>query len=202
MGKRVVGEALARGHEVKAVVRRGGQLESLDPRAVACLGDAAVVEEVVLWSRDADLVVLAIRAASKHRGEQAATTRAVLEGVARVGARLLVVGGAAGLRVRSSGLALIDGPRYLPPAARPVAQASLEQLEACLSNQGVDWIYVAPPAELGPGQRRGGYRVGSDELLVDAQGRSAISMEDLAAVILDEAEHPTRSRACLTAAYC
>jgi len=34
------------------------------------------------------------------------------------------------------------------------------------------------------------YRLGTDELIVDTKGNSTISMEDLAAALLDEAEQP------------
>lgn len=49
--------------------------------------------------------------------------------------------------------------------------------------------------------RTGTYRLGRDELVVDAQGRSAISMEDLAVALLDEAEHPRHHRTRFTVGY-
>jgi putative NADH-flavin reductase len=39
------------------------------------------------------------------------------------------------------------------------------------------------------------------ELLLDAEGKSAISMDDLALAPLDEAGHPKHHRARFTAAY-
>jgi uncharacterized protein len=51
------------------------------------------------------------------------------------------------------------------------------------------------------GGRTGTYRLGGDELLVDAEGNSTISREDLAVALLDEAERPRHHRARFTVAY-
>lgn len=45
-----------------------------------------------------------------------------------------------------------------------------------------------------PGKRTGHFRVGADELLVDAAGNSSISMEDSAIAALDELERPAHIR--------
>ena len=60
---------------------------------------------------------------------------------------------------------------------------------------------LGAPAQLAPGERTGNYRLGTDELLVDAEAISTISMEDLAVVPLDEAERPKHHRTRFTAAY-
>ena len=49
--------------------------------------------------------------------------------------------------------------------------------------------------------RTGNYRLGADELLVDAAGISKISMEDAAVALLDEAERPRHHQTRFTAAY-
>jgi putative NADH-flavin reductase len=43
--------------------------------------------------------------------------------------------------------------------------------------------------------------LGTDELLVDAEGVSKISMEDVAVVLLEEAERPRHHRTRFTTAY-
>ena len=45
------------------------------------------------------------------------------------------------------------------------------------------------------------FHVVTDELLLDAEGNSTISMEDLAVVLLDEAEQPRHHRTRFTTAY-
>jgi hypothetical protein len=52
-----------------------------------------------------------------------------------------------------------------------------------------------------PGERSGKFRVGGDQLLVDADGKSEISMEDYAVALLDEAETPQHPDERFTVAY-
>ncbi len=65
----------------------------------------------------------------------------------------------------------------------------------------MDWAYLCPPAMLEPGERTGRFRLGDDELILDADGNSTISIEDLAVVLLDEAERPQHHQTMFTAAY-
>ncbi|MER6943952.1 NAD(P)H-binding protein [Nonomuraea sp. NPDC000554] len=198
VGRRVVAEALSRGHEVTAVVRDPSRAHGLgaDVRA----GDASDPRDVARLSAGQDVVITATRPAPGREGELAAVARALLAGLAGTGARLLVVGGAGSLTVPGTGGTVIDAPDF-PPSWRPIARACDEQLAACRADADVDWAYLSPAALLEPGERTGNYRLGADELLVDADGTSRISMEDLAVALLDEAERPKHHRTRFTAAY-
>jgi putative NADH-flavin reductase len=55
---------------------------------------------------------------------------------------------------------------------------------------GLDWTFLSPAAEIGPGERTGKYRTTGDQLLLDATGKSFISFEDYAVALLDELERP------------
>lgn len=115
--------------------------------------------------------------------------------------RLLVVGGAASLTVPGAGAAtVIDDPDY-PAAWRNIGLACNDQLEVCRAETVVDWACLSPAALLVPGERTGNYRLGDDELLVDSEGSSKISMEDLAVALVDEAERPKHHRTRFTVAY-
>jgi putative NADH-flavin reductase len=54
---------------------------------------------------------------------------------------------------------------------------------------------------IAPGKRTGHYRMGADELLLDAGGNSTISMDDLAVALVDEAERPKHHQTGFTVAY-
>jgi hypothetical protein len=54
----------------------------------------------------------------------------------------------------------------------------------------LDWTFISPSAELAPGERTGRFRLGSDALLVDAEGKSRISMEDFAIALIEELKRP------------
>ena len=199
VGSRVVAEALSRGHKVTAVVRDPARFHDVPAGADIRAGDATNVKDVVSLSAGQDVVIGATRPAPGNERELAAAAKALLAGLAQTGARLLVVGGAGSLTV-SGGGAVIDDPNF-PADWRDIALACNDQLEVCRAETRVDWAYLSPAALLAPGERTGAYRLGADELLVDAKGNSKISMEDLAVVLLDEAERPKHHRTRFTAAY-
>lgn len=201
-GSRVVTEALSRGHEVTAVVRNSSGFNELPATAKVLSGDVGNVEDVARVSIGQDVVISAIRPAAGHKSDAISTTRSLMDGLAQTGVRLLVVGGAATLTVPGTdGKMVIEDSNFLPVSARHIGKASADQLEACLAETRVDWAYLSPAAQFAPGERTGNYRLGTDELLLDAEGNSTISMEDLAVVLLDEAEQPKHHGVRFTAAY-
>jgi len=184
------------------VVRDPARFHELPAAGNARAGDAGKVEDVAELSAGQDVVISATRPAPGSENELVTAAKALLAGLTRTGVRLLVVGGAATLTVPGDGgTIVIDDPSLLSPAYRDLAQACTDQLEACRAEDGVDWAYLSPPALLKPGARTGNYRLGTDELLIDAEGNSTISMEDLAVALLDEAERPKHHRTRFTAAY-
>ncbi|CAM5591957.1 NAD(P)-dependent oxidoreductase [Streptomyces abikoensis] len=201
VGSRVVAEALSRGHHVTAVVRDAARFGELPSTAEARTGDAADADDVARLSAGQDVVIGATRPAPGSERQLVAATEGLLAGLARTGVRLLLVGGAGSLIVPGTGGAtVIDSPGF-PADWRPIALACNDQLAACRANRQVDWAYLSPAALLEPGERTGRYRVGADELLTDAEGVSAVSMEDLAVALLDEAERPQHHRTRFTVAY-
>ena len=202
VGSRVVAEGLSRGHEVTAVVRDPARIRELPAAANARSGDARSVKDVAELSAGQDVVISATRPAPGSEGELVTAVKALLAGLDRTGIRLLVVGGAATLTVPGAGgTTVIDAPTFLPSIYRDLALACGDQLEACRAEAGTDWAYLSPAALLEAGKRTGNYRLGTDELLVDGEGNSTISMEDLAVALLDEAEQPKHHRTRFTAAY-
>jgi putative NADH-flavin reductase len=201
-GSRVVDEALSRGHEVTAVVRNLAGSKNLPAGAKVLTGDASNAEDVAKISAGQDVVISAIRPDPNNKSETVATTNALMDGLAQTGVRLLIVGGAATLVVPGTGgKTVLEDENFLPVAARHIGKASADQLDVCLAETRVDWAYLSPAAQFAPGERTGNFRLGTDELLIDAEGISKISMEDLAVVLLDEAERPKHHRTRFTAAY-
>lgn len=204
VGSRVVTEALTRGHEVTAVVRDAARFGELHPDAAHRTGDAQDPEQIAELSAGQDLVVNATRPAPGREPEHAAISRALLAGLANTnGVRLMIVGGAGSLNVPGKeGVLAIDDPAYVPTAWRHIALASNDQYDAVrTADTEVDWTYLSPSALLEPGVRTGVFRLGTDELIVDAEGNSSLSMEDLAVALLDEAELPKHRRTRFTAGY-
>ncbi|GAA5092049.1 NAD(P)-dependent oxidoreductase [Nocardia iowensis] len=198
VGSRVVTEALARGHEVVAVLRDPARAAAVPAAAEVRIGDAADLDDVVTLSTGQDLVITATRPAPGREHELSGVTAVLLKALAHTGVRLLVVGGASTLVVPGSdGTTLHETPDF-PVELRPIARACADQLALCRAETVADWTYLSPPAELVPGERTGTYRSGSDELLTRPDGESTISMEDFAVALLDEAERPAHRRSRFT----
>jgi uncharacterized protein len=114
IGRRIVREALSRGHEVTGVVRDPAAVEAPDPRVRLVQGDATMADDVARVVRGADAVVSAISPRPNPRGlpapSLAANARALIAGLRAAGAkRVLYVGGASSLEV-APGKALADQP--------------------------------------------------------------------------------------------
>jgi putative NADH-flavin reductase len=202
MGRRVIAEALYRGHEVTGVARNSEGLNKLPASVDAQIGNAKNIDDVIKLSTGQDVVINSMRPSPGSESEIEQTTKTLMDGLAITGVRLLVSGGAANLIVPGThGKKVIEDPRYLPVAARDVAQASMQQYNIYLSETRVDWTYFSPAANLVPGKRTGIFRLGTNELIVDREGASTISMEDLAVAIVDEAQHAEHHQTRITAGY-
>ncbi|MFG2745351.1 NAD(P)-dependent oxidoreductase [Streptomyces chartreusis] len=146
--------------------------------------------------RPADVVILSVRTFPADREFLVGATRMVLDAAARLGVRVLVIGGAGALRSPGDpDLLVADNRAYVPDEYRAVALAGTAQLRTCEAHADADWVYLSPPAELEPGERTGRYRRGTDTLLTASDdGRSWISAEDLAVAVVDEVENPGTER--------
>ena len=201
VGSRVVAEVLFREHEVTAVVRTEAQLDQLLQTVTARVADVESSEHLAALIAGQDLVITAVRPPDGREKTLVPLTRSVLNASALAQVPVLIVGGAASLKVPGrNGATVVTDPGFLPDSVVPIARACFMQYELCAAETRADWSYLCPPAMLLPGERTGRYRVGSDVMLVDAEGDSRISMEDFAVALLDEAEQPKHRRARFTVA--
>lgn len=202
IGSRVVAEALSRGHAVSAVVRTAAQFAKLPKGATPCVGDAGDTTDVARSTADQDIAISAIRPSTGSEDQLAALTKAILDGVTRTNTRVLIVGGAASLKMPGQNdITVMTAADFLPDEVLPIARACMAQYALIRANTQANWSHLCPPAMLTPGGRTGKFRLGTDELVVDQNGNSAISMEDFAVALLDEAEQPKHHRIRFTAAY-
>jgi putative NADH-flavin reductase len=205
VARRIAREALDRGHEVVGVVRSASSVRSDNERLTIVKGDATDASSVAKTAKGADVIINALSPRPSPSGRAATSlpvaARALIEGAARAGVpRLIVVGGAGSLEV-APGVRLVDSPGF-PEVYKSESLNSAESLAVYRASSGdLDWTYISPAAEFGPGTRTGHYRTGNDALLVDDQGESFISFEDYAKAVIDEIERPTHSRARMTVAY-
>ncbi|WP_338506808.1 NAD(P)-dependent oxidoreductase [Pseudomonas poae] len=191
-GSQLLEEALRRGHSVVAIARN---TEKLVPRADVTVKqvdalDAHALQQAVSGS---DVVISAAHFATLPAS-------AVIEPVKQAGVqRLLVVGGAGSLLLPGGGR-VIDSAGF-PDEYRAEASAGAEFLEALRQEKELDWTFLSPSAEFVETERTGTFRLGQDELLVSAEGRSWISFADYAIALLDEVQTPRHSRQRFTVGY-
>ena len=202
VGSRIVSEALARNHSVTAVVRNEAQVESLPTSVTGRVADVTNTKQVSELIASHDVAISALRPPEGQEEILSDLTQAVLTASAQTGVRIIVVGGAASLKVPGlNGHTVLTAPGFLPDEVVPIAKACQSQFELCIADNEADWTYLCPPAMLTPGERTGQYRTGTDTLVVDADGNAAIAMEDFAVAMIDEAETPQHRRERFTVAY-
>jgi hypothetical protein len=192
VGSRLAEELLKRGHTLTGIARNVANIEE---KPGLCLkeADANQSEALAPLLAGHDVVISSTNFAF-------ADPLAVIGAVKKAGApRLMVVGGAGSLEV-APGMMLLDSPEF-PDAYKPEAIGGIEFLKALNSEKELDWTFLSPAAEFDPGERTGRYRLGTDQLLIDAQGRSWISMEDYAIAFVDELEEPKHSRQRFAVGY-
>jgi putative NADH-flavin reductase len=201
IGSYVRDEALARGHQVTAIVRHPENITVQDPRLNVVKADIleGKVDELV---KGHDAVISAYsagRSSSRVYDEQIEGYEAIISGVKQAGIkRLLVVGGASTLEV-SPGVQLID--TMSPEQITHGMLATREMLYMLRKEKELEWTFLSPAATIAPGERTGNHWLGKDQLLKNKEGESKISTQDYAVAMLDELEKPQHIRERFTAAY-
>jgi putative NADH-flavin reductase len=202
IGSFIRDEALARGHEVTAIVRHPEKITTQSPRLKVVKADVLKdnIDELV---KGHDAVISAYSPGSGSPdlcNEQIKGAKAIISGVKKSGVtRLLVVGGAGSLEV-APGVQLVETADF-PEQFKGGALATRETLYMLRKEKELEWTFLSPPQNLDPGERTGHYRVGNDQLLKDKNGESKISKQDYAVAMLDELEHPRHIRERFTVAY-
>jgi len=198
IGRCILNELLARGHQVTAVVRDPSKLEGTGATVVA--GDVLSSVSVAETAAGADAVVSAYGPPQTDTGLLLEAMRSFIAGLKQAGVkRFLMVGGAGSLAV-APGVELLDDPSF-PAEWRPIALAHRNALEL-LKTADLDWTSLSPAAWIAPGVRTGKFRLGQDELITDpATGKSHISAQDYAIALADELETPQHIRKRFTVGY-
>jgi hypothetical protein len=206
VGKRIMEEAVRRGHEVTAIVRHPQAVHTDSDRVTVQEGDATDAARVAEVIGGHDAVIDAI---APPRGPFATAevlpraVRGLVEGMTKAGVKRLLVVGGAGSLLLGDGTPLLGTPTF-PEAYRAEAigqRQALDELKGRGTKAGIEWTYLSPAAEVLPGQRTGKFRIGDDQMMVDEQGRSRITAEDYAVAMLDEVENPQHVGRRFSVAY-
>ena len=192
-GSRLTAELGRRGHAVTAIARNPEKIAAL-PNVTAKKGD--VNEQTglaALWAGH-DVAVSSVHFLASDPLKLIGAAKA--SGVGRY----LVVGGAGSLEV-APGVKLVTTPGF-PAQYKAEAEAGGAFLDLLRQEKDLNWTFISPSALFIEGERTGKFRLGTDQLLADANGKSWISFADYAIALADEIERPAHQRQRFTVGYC
>lgn len=204
VGSALLKEALNRELEVTAVVRHPEKIKIENENLRVKKADVSSLEEVAEVCEGADAVISAFNPGWNNPNIYKETIEVyltIIDGVKKADVRrFLMVGGAGSLFI-APGVRLMDSgevPENLLPGVKALGDFYLNFLR---KEKEVDWVFFSPAADMRPGVRSGRYRLGKDDMIVDAVGNSHISVEDYAAAMIDELEYPKHHQERFTIGY-
>jgi len=189
VGPKVVTEALNRGYEVTAFARQPEKLDIENDKLTKQSVDVNDTEILANLLVGHDAVISTFNAGWTNpnlyndflKGCESIQTATKQAGIKRY----ITVGGAGSLYI--NGIQLVDGPHF-PAEYKPGATAARDYLNELRKENDLDWTFVSPAINLHPGTRTATFRLGTEEPVFNAEGKSEISAEDLAVALLDELE--------------
>jgi uncharacterized protein len=192
VGRRILAEALERGHSVTGIARNTSVLQPQQNLRLVD-GDVNAPEALAPLLAGHDVVVSSVMFAASDPAR-------LIDAVRRSGVkRYLIVGGAGSLEV-APGKLVIELPDF-PEFARVEASRGKVFLDVLRGVRDLDWTMLSPSALFIEGERTGLFRLGTDTLLTAADGKSWISYEDYAIALLDEIETPKHIGRRFTVGY-
>jgi putative NADH-flavin reductase len=191
-GSRITAELARRGHAVTAIARNPEKI-AREANIAATKGD--VMDQAALTG------LLAGHDAAVSSVHFLASDPLKLIGAARDSkvTRYLVVGGAGSLEV-APGVRLVTTSGF-PVAYKAEAEKGAAFLDLLRAEKELNWTFLSPSALFTAGERTGKFRLGTDQLLTAADGKSSISFEDFAVALADEIERPAHIRQRFTVGY-
>ena len=204
VGSAVLNELVSRGHKVTAVVRNIEKLAKSD-LVDAVKEDVANVDAIAKLAEGKDAIISAYNPGWTNPDIATLISEnypKILEAAKKSGVeRLLIVGGA-GTLFCAPGLRVVDSgaiPEEIMGGVRPLGDFYLNTL---MNENDIDWVFFSPAGVFDQqGKKTGNYRLGKDDLIVDAEGNSHISVQDYADAMVNELEKPAHHKERFTIGY-
>lgn len=201
-GRRVVTEAVTRGHEVTAVVRDAAKYKELEREGVTLVeGDVTKAESVAAVAAGHDAVISTVfRADVAPADFYGEVSKALVAGLAEAGvSRLVAVGVGTALEV-APGVAVHDSPEF-PEEYRQFSIGHSVENDVYRASE-LDWVVVTPPPAVldADAERTGKYRVGGPSVLPTEENAPAFSYADLAVALVDAATQGDHHREVIAVA--
>ncbi|MCA1413214.1 NAD(P)-dependent oxidoreductase [Bradyrhizobium sp. NBAIM20] len=191
-GSEITKELSRRGHTVTAIARNPEKIATL-PNVTPTKGDVLDQAGLTkLWAGH-DVAVSSVHFLASDPLKLISAAKD-----SKVG-RYLVVGGAGSLEV-APGVKLVTTPNF-PAQYKAEAEAGSAFLDLLRQEKDLNWTFISPSALFEEGERTGKFRLGTDQLLADANGKSWITFADYAIALADEIEKPAHLTQRFTVGY-
>lgn len=204
VGSTVLNELVSRGHKVTALARNVEKVEKSELVDVV-KEDVANVDAIAKLAEGKDAIISAYNPGWTNPDIATLISEnypKILSAAKKSGVeRLLIVGGA-GTLFCAPGLRVVDSgaiPEEIMGGVRPLGDFYLNTL---MNENDIDWIFFSPAGVFDQqGKKTGNYRLGKDDLIVDAEGNSHISVQDYADAMVNELEKPAHHKERFTIGY-
>lgn len=191
-GSEITKELSRRGHAVTAIARNPEKIAVL-PNVTPTKGDVLDQAGLArLWAGH-DVAISSVHFLASDALKLIGAAKE-----SKVG-RYLVVGGAGSLEV-APGVKLVTTAGF-PAQYKAEAEKGSDFLDLLRLEKDLNWTFISPSALFIEGERTGKFRLGTDQLLADANGKSWITFADYAIALADEIERPAHLRQRFTVGY-
>ena len=204
VGSAVLYELVERGHKVTAVARNVEKIAKND-LVTAVKEDVANVEAIAKLAEGKDAIISAYNPGWMNPEIATLITEnypKILEAAKKSGVKRLLIVGGAGTLFCAPGLRVVDSgaiPAEIMGGVRPLGEFYLNTL---MNENDIDWTFFSPAGVFDQeGKKTGNYRLGKDDLIVDAEGNSHISVQDYADAMVNEQEKPAHHKERFTIGY-
>lgn len=204
VGTAILNELLNRGHKVTAIVRDAKKMTVSNPNLTIVEADVTDTDALKEAGKGKDAVISAYNPGWKNPHIYEDTLKnypLIVESAKQAGVKRLLIVGGAGTLFYAPGKMVMDAadvPAQLLPGIKSLGEFYLNTLR---KEKDIDWIFLSPAANMTPGKRTAKFRIGKDDLVVDANGDSNISVEDFAVAMVDELEQEKHHKERFTIGY-
>ena len=204
VGNAILNELLSRGHKVTAVVRNPKKINVTNSKLEIVKTDVSDTNVMVEICKGKEAIISAYNPGWANPDIYEETLRnypLILEAAKRSGAKRLLCVGGAGTLFCAPGLRVVDSGAIPDAIMDGVKSLGEFYLNTLMNEKTIDWIFFSPAGTLESGKRTGKFRLGKDDLIVDENGISHISVEDYAVAMVDELENPKHHYERFTIGY-
>lgn len=204
VGTAILEELLNRGYCVTAVVRNPEKMTIRNANLSVVKADVSDVNTLAAVCKGKDAVISAYNPGWANPDIYEETLKnypLILEAVRKSGVKRLLCVGGAGTLFCAPGIRVVDSgeiPAEIMGGAKSLGEFYLNTL---CNEKEIDWVFFSPAGSLEPGKRTGKFRLGKDDLIVDENGKSHISVGDYAMAMVDELEQANHHRERFTIGY-